>query len=102
MFSCRQGWLAVAAAVAVAIAAPERARSQGFQTAAPHAILMDYDTGTVLFEKAADELTAPASMAKTMAVEVIFNEIQQGRLSLDSEFVISENASPARRRISRA
>jgi serine-type D-Ala-D-Ala carboxypeptidase (penicillin-binding protein 5/6) len=91
------GWcsvqaFALAAAVALGIAAPESARAQSFQTAAPHAILMDYDTGTVLFEKAADELTAPASMAKTMAVEVIFNEIQQGRLSLDSEFVISENA----------
>ncbi|MFL5326719.1 MAG: D-alanyl-D-alanine carboxypeptidase family protein [Microvirga sp.] len=91
------GWcsvqaFAVAAAVAVAAAAPERVRAQSFQTAAPHAILMDYDTGTVLFEKAADELTAPASMAKTMAVEVIFNEIRQGRLTLDSEFVISESA----------
>jgi serine-type D-Ala-D-Ala carboxypeptidase (penicillin-binding protein 5/6) len=84
--------LVAAAASGIALAAPERLSAQSFQTAAPHAILMDYDTGTVLFEKAADELTAPASMAKTMAVEVIFNEITQGRLSLDSEFVISENA----------
>ncbi len=91
------GWcsvqaFALAAAVALGIGAPQGASAQSFQTAAPHAILMDYDTGTVLFEKAADELTAPASMAKTMAVEVIFSEIAQGRLSLDSEFVISENA----------
>ncbi|HEX8665144.1 MAG TPA: D-alanyl-D-alanine carboxypeptidase family protein [Beijerinckiaceae bacterium] len=68
------------------------AAAQSFQTVAPHAILMDFDTGTVLFEKAADELVAPASTAKTMAVEVIFNEMKQGRLNLDSEFVISENA----------
>jgi serine-type D-Ala-D-Ala carboxypeptidase (penicillin-binding protein 5/6) len=88
----RAGALAVALAAALAGTLPERARAQSFQTAAPHAILMDYDTGTVLFEKAADELTAPASMAKTMAVEVIFNEIKQGRLNLDAEFVISENA----------
>ena len=66
--------------------------AQGFQTLAPHAILIDSDTGTVLFEKAADELVAPASMAKLMTVEVLFNEIKQGRLKLDSEFVISENA----------
>src|SRR5687768_11151842 len=91
------GWcsvqaFAIVAAVAAGVAAPEHARAQSFQTAAPHAILMDYDTGTVLFEKAADDLTAPASMAKTMAVEVIFNVVSQGRLSLESEFVISENA----------
>ena len=91
------GWcsvqaFALAAVLALGIGAPQAASAQSFQTAAPHAILMDYDTGTVLFEKAADELTAPASMAKTMAVEVIFSEIAQGRLSLDSEFVISENA----------
>ncbi|HEX8164981.1 MAG TPA: D-alanyl-D-alanine carboxypeptidase family protein [Beijerinckiaceae bacterium] len=74
----------------MALASP--ASAQNFQTLAPHAILMDFDTGTVLFEKAADELVAPASTAKTMAVEVIFNEMKQGRLNLDSEFVISENA----------
>jgi serine-type D-Ala-D-Ala carboxypeptidase (penicillin-binding protein 5/6) len=74
------------------LAGARPALAQAFQTAAPHAILMDYDSGTVLFEKAADELVAPASMAKTMTVEVVFNEIKQGRLSLDSEFVVSENA----------
>ena len=87
--------LAAAALLAITAAAIPTATpvaAQGFQTLAPHAILMDYDTGTVLFEKAADELVAPASTAKTMAVEVIFNEIKQGRLNLDSEFVISENA----------
>jgi D-alanyl-D-alanine carboxypeptidase (penicillin-binding protein 5/6) len=35
---------------------------------------------------------APASMAKIMTAEVLFNEIKQGRLTLDSEFPISENA----------
>ncbi len=38
----------------------------GFQTAAPHAILIEAETGTVLFEKAADTLVAPASLAKLM------------------------------------
>ena len=83
---------ALLAIIAAAIPTATPVAAQGFQTLAPHAILMDYDTGTVLFEKAADELVAPASTAKTMAVEVIFNEIKQGRLNLDSEFVISENA----------
>jgi D-alanyl-D-alanine carboxypeptidase (penicillin-binding protein 5/6) len=68
------------------------ARAQAFQTMAAQAILVDADTGTVLFEKNADELMAPASMAKIMTVEVVFNELRQGRLSFDSEFQVSENA----------
>lgn len=66
--------------------------AQAFQTIAPQAILVDAETGTVLFEKNADELMAPASMAKIMTVEVVFNELRQGRLGFDSEFVVSENA----------
>ena len=68
------------------------ASAQPFQTIAPYALLMDADSHTVLFEKAADELMVPASMAKIMAVEVVFNELKQGRLSLDTEFVVSDNA----------
>lgn len=67
-------------------------RAQGFQTAAPQAILVDYDSGAVLFEKGADDLTSPASMAKIMTAEVIFREIAEGRLTLESEMVVSENA----------
>jgi serine-type D-Ala-D-Ala carboxypeptidase (penicillin-binding protein 5/6) len=80
------------AAATLAAGAMPRALAQAFSTSAEHAILVDHDSGTVLFEKAADELMAPASMAKLMTVEVVFNEIRQGRLSLDTEFTISENA----------
>ncbi|WP_201836997.1 D-alanyl-D-alanine carboxypeptidase family protein [Microvirga zambiensis] len=79
-------------AVSLAVAWPQAARAQGFQTIAPTAILMDAESHAVLFEKNADELTAPASMAKTMTAEVVFNEIKSGRLNFDSEFMISENA----------
>ncbi|MDJ1156791.1 D-alanyl-D-alanine carboxypeptidase family protein [Chelatococcus sp. SYSU_G07232] len=68
------------------------AQAQGFQTSAPHAILIDVATGAVLFEKAADDPIAPASMAKIMTAAVLFEEIRQGRLKLDDEFGISENA----------
>lgn len=71
---------------------PQAAQAQNFQTSAPTAILLDAGSHAVLFEKNADELTAPASMAKTMTAEVVFNEIKNGRLNFDSEFVISENA----------
>jgi len=69
-----------------------RAAAQGFQTQAEHAILIDADSGTVLFEKNADQPFSPASMAKIMTAEILFKEMRQGRLNADSEFVISENA----------
>jgi D-alanyl-D-alanine carboxypeptidase (penicillin-binding protein 5/6) len=71
---------------------PQESSAQGFQTGAPTAILIDANSHAVLFEKNADELTAPASMAKTMTAEVVFNELKNGRLNMDSEFPISENA----------
>jgi D-alanyl-D-alanine carboxypeptidase (penicillin-binding protein 5/6) len=63
-----------------------------FQTAAPYAILIDAETNTVLFERAADQPTAPSSLAKLMTAEVVFNEIKSGRVKLDDEFLISEDA----------
>ncbi|WP_210482937.1 D-alanyl-D-alanine carboxypeptidase family protein [Microvirga antarctica] len=68
------------------------ASAQSFQTTAPTAILMDADTRAVLFEKGADDLVAPASMAKIMTAEVVFNALKAGRLTMDSEFTISVNA----------
>ena len=66
--------------------------AQGFQTIAPVAILMDADSQSILFEKAADQLIAPASTVKLMTAEVVFREIKEGRLRLEEEFPVSENA----------
>src|SRR5262249_47577440 len=77
----RIGKFAGIAALAAVLAAglPRAGQAQkpgeGFQTAAPHAILIDSDSGSVLFEKAADQLTFPASLSKLMTVEVVFHEI---------------------------
>lgn len=79
-------------AVALLLAGNTLVSAQSFQTVAPHAILVDVATGAVLFEKAADDLIVPASMAKIMTAAVVFEEIRQGRLKLDDEFGISENA----------
>ena len=59
---------------------------------APHAILIDGENGGVLFERAADRLIFPASLAKLMTAEYVFNEIKEGRLKLTDEFMVSENA----------
>jgi D-alanyl-D-alanine carboxypeptidase (penicillin-binding protein 5/6) len=79
--------------VGSAVAAPNpKSTEGGFQTPAPHAILIDADSGSVLFEKAADELFPPASLSKLMTVEVVFNEIKQGRRKLTDDFIMSVNA----------
>lgn len=59
---------------------------------APHAILIDAENGGVLFERDADKLIFPASLAKLMTAEYVFNEIKSGRLNLTDEFPVSENA----------
>ncbi len=68
------------------------AHAQGYETKARQAILIDVETGTVLFEKDADARVPPASMAKLMTMAVVFQAIREGRLRLDQEFVVSEAA----------
>ncbi|MBN9344763.1 MAG: D-alanyl-D-alanine carboxypeptidase, partial [Devosia sp.] len=68
------------------------ASAQEFETKAKFGVLMDYESGTILLNKNADERLEPASMAKLMTLAVVFTYIQQGKLSLDDEFFISENA----------
>jgi D-alanyl-D-alanine carboxypeptidase (penicillin-binding protein 5/6) len=63
-----------------------------FQTSAHFAILIDADSGTLLFDKNADQLMEPESMTKLMTAEVVFNELKQGKLKPDEEFIVSENA----------
>jgi serine-type D-Ala-D-Ala carboxypeptidase (penicillin-binding protein 5/6) len=85
----------LACAVASAFAAPNpgpRKEEGGYQIAAPTAILIEADTGSILFEKSADDLVAPASLSKLMTAEVVFNEIKQGRLKPSDTFIVSENA----------
>ena len=59
---------------------------------APHAILIDAENGGVLFERDADQLIFPASLAKLMTAEYVFHEIKEGRIKLTDEFTVSENA----------
>jgi serine-type D-Ala-D-Ala carboxypeptidase (penicillin-binding protein 5/6) len=66
--------------------------SEGYQTAAAHAILIEAGSGSVLFEKAADDLIPPASLSKLMTQELVFNLIKQGRLKPTDEFIVSTNA----------
>jgi D-alanyl-D-alanine carboxypeptidase (penicillin-binding protein 5/6) len=62
------------------------------QTTAPYAVIMDYNTGTLMFSKAGDQEMAPASMAKLMTAAVIFQRLKRGELKLDDTFTVSERA----------
>lgn len=62
------------------------------ETKARNVILMDYDTGQYLYAKEHDKMVPPASMSKLMTVNMIFEKIKDGSLSLDDTFTVSENA----------
>ena len=68
------------------------ARDETFTTAAEVALVEDYDTGAVLFEKNADQPMPPASTAKLLTAEIVFHELKEGRLHLDDVFDVSEKA----------
>ena len=67
-------------------------KDEAFQTSVPAALLMDPDSDNVLFEKNGDQLVAPASLAKLMTLEYVFNAIKQGQLKLEDQVIIGENA----------
>lgn len=66
--------------------------ASAFETEAKQAILLDMNTGSVLFEKNPDEPMPPASMSKMMTVHMVFERLKQGKLKLDDTFIVSENA----------
>lgn len=85
--------IVLAMLILLAIAAmPATALAQLFQTKAKQAFLIEAETGTVLFAKNEDERIPPASLAKLMTMELVFEALQSGRLQPDDEFQVSENA----------
>ena len=77
---------------AFALAAGSLSSTADFESKAPYAILLDYESGTVIYQKNADEPIEPASMAKLMMLAVVFDQLKTGRIHLDDQFYISEHA----------
>jgi len=75
-----------------AFALPATAQQNGFTTKAPHVVIMDFQTGEVLFEKDARRPMAPASMTKIMTANMIFEALKNGTITMDTEFRVSEEA----------
>ena len=63
-----------------------------FTTKARQAIIMEAETGAVLFQHNADELAPPASMSKLMTLAVVFKALRTGQVKLEDEFLVSVNA----------
>ncbi len=66
--------------------------SLAFETTAKQAVLMDYDTGIILFSKNADTPMVPSSMTKLMTLYIAFDYLKKGVITLDDKFLVSEKA----------
>lgn len=66
--------------------------ADAFETNAREAILLDFETGTVLLEKDADAPMPPASMSKLMTTYMLFERLEEGSLKLDDTMTVSEKA----------
>ncbi len=78
--------------IALCFAFSTLASAQLYSTPAKQALLLDADTGTILYAKEPDARIPPASLVKIMTMEVVFHSLKNGRLSLRDKFFVSENA----------
>lgn len=82
----------VSAAAAISVGAAFSASAQMIDTPAEFAVIMDHETGQILYSKRGDELMTPASMTKMMTAFVVFELIERGEISLTDKFTVSEDA----------
>ena len=83
----------IAAPLIAALLAATPSWAQEFDTRAGSAVVIDHNTGQVLLSKNADVPLPPASMSKLMTLEMVFEALKAGRLSLTDELPVSEHAS---------
>jgi D-alanyl-D-alanine carboxypeptidase (penicillin-binding protein 5/6) len=73
----------------VALAVPAQA---AIETGAEHGLIMDAQTGQVLWQKDGMTPMPPASMSKLMTIDLLFQRIKDGRVKLTDTFPVSERA----------
>ena len=73
-------------------AAHAQTQAADFVPKARQVVLMDADSGAILYQHNADQLAAPASMSKLMTLAVAFKLLKSGKLNRGDEFVMSVNA----------
>ena len=67
--------------------------ARAFETAATAAWVYDMTTGTVLMDKNADQPLPPASMSKLMTINMLFEALRDGRVTMDTTFAVSSRAT---------
>src|SRR5215469_10321911 len=77
---------------AAAVDPPPAKPAVGIDTQAKHALILEVETGVVLFDKGADERIPPASMSKIMTAYIVFDMLKEGRAKLTDELPVSEQA----------
>jgi D-alanyl-D-alanine carboxypeptidase (penicillin-binding protein 5/6) len=82
------GWLLVPSATS----AQGQNKADEPRISAPHAILIEAKSGSVLYERNADQLIYPASLAKLMTAEYVFHLLKTGKIKLTDEYRVSVNA----------
>jgi len=80
------------AACVLALCCGSGAAAQLVDTPAEHAVILDHETGDILYSKNATKPMIPASMTKMMTVQVVFERLKSGELSLSDRFTVSETA----------
>ena len=66
--------------------------ARAFETAATAAWVYDMTTGTVLMDKNADQPLPPASMSKLMTINMLFEALKDGRVTMETTFAVSDSA----------
>ncbi|MEO0449662.1 MAG: D-alanyl-D-alanine carboxypeptidase family protein [Pseudomonadota bacterium] len=83
----RNVWLILALALF-----PAFAHAQILESDAEYAVIMDHETGEVLWSKEGDVPMTPASMTKMMTAYLVFDLISEGEITLDTQMEVSEDA----------
>ena len=68
-------------------------QEEGIDVSAPSAVLMEASTGQVIFEKDADTQRPPASVTKVMTLLLIFDALNEGKITLEDQVTTSEYAA---------
>ncbi len=77
----------------ICLATSVMAAQDDFELEAKSAILMEYETGEILYEKEANLELPPASMTKIMTMLLVMEAVEEGRAKLDDKLVVSEFAA---------
>lgn len=68
-------------------------QTNALELSAKSAIVMEQESGEILFEKNKDKKLAPASVTKVMSLLLVFQELEKGRLKLSDTVTVSERAA---------